>query len=93
MKKKCCGGAKVGFVLVILGALNWGLVGLFDWNLVNALLGNWEIAERILYSLIGLSAFGMVFGCMRKRCKSKGGSCSGGSCKSKEEKKGGCCAK
>ncbi len=44
------------FTLVIVGALNWGLVGLFDYNLVNSLLGSWPDAERVIYILVGLSA-------------------------------------
>jgi uncharacterized membrane protein YuzA (DUF378 family) len=46
----------IAFLLVIVGALNWGLIGLFDFNLVAALLGDMSIAARIVYVLVGLSA-------------------------------------
>lgn len=44
----------VAMVLVIVGALNWGLVGAFDFNLVAALLGD-TIFASIVYGLVGLS--------------------------------------
>ncbi len=46
----------VTFLLVVVGALNWGLVGLFDFNLVAVLLGAWPMVERTVYILVGLSA-------------------------------------
>ena len=44
------------FTLVLIGALNWGLVGLFQFDLVAFLLGKMSILSRIVYSLVGLSA-------------------------------------
>ncbi|PJE63692.1 DUF378 domain-containing protein [Candidatus Roizmanbacteria bacterium CG10_big_fil_rev_8_21_14_0_10_45_7] len=44
------------FLLVVVGALNWGLVGLFDFNLVTTLVGAWPMVERLVYILVGLSA-------------------------------------
>ena len=41
-------------VLVVVGALNWGLVGLYDFNLVTTILGS-GIAERIVYFLVGVA--------------------------------------
>lgn len=46
----------VTFLLMAVGALNWGLVGLFDFNLVNYLFGSWPVVEQVLYVLVGLSA-------------------------------------
>ena len=40
-------------VLVVVGALNWGLVGLFGFDLVAALLGDGSVLSRIVYSLVG----------------------------------------
>ena len=45
----------VSFILVIIGAVNWGLIGLFDFNLVTMLLGNWPAVERLVYVLVGLA--------------------------------------
>ena len=52
----------VTFILVVVGALNWGLVGLSgligagNWNVVNLLLGSWPVVENLVYLLVGLSA-------------------------------------
>lgn len=46
----------VTLVLVIVGGLNWGLVGLFEFNLVAALFGEMSMLSRIVYVLVGLSA-------------------------------------
>ena len=46
----------LSFLLVVVGALNWGLVGLFDFNLVTTLVGAWPMVERLVYILVGLSA-------------------------------------
>lgn len=43
-------------ILVIIGGLNWGLVGLFNFNLVAAILGAESPLARIVYILVGLSA-------------------------------------
>jgi uncharacterized membrane protein YuzA (DUF378 family) len=45
----------ITLVLVIIGGLNWGLIGLFDFNLVGAIFGG-EALARLVYSLVGLSA-------------------------------------
>jgi uncharacterized protein len=42
--------------LLIVGGLNWGLVGLFDFNLVTALFGDMTLLSRIVYVLVGASA-------------------------------------
>lgn len=46
----------VGAILVI-GGINWGMIGLFDVNLVSALFGEMTTLARIVYVLVGLSAF------------------------------------
>lgn len=49
--------------LIIIGALNWGLVGLFELDLVAYLLGDMSLASRIIYSIIGISALLAVLFC------------------------------
>ncbi len=44
------------YILVIVGALNWGLMGFFNLNLVNMLLGGYPMLEKLVYMLVGLSA-------------------------------------
>ncbi len=46
---------KICLVFTILGAINWGLVGLFDFNLVVALFGKEALLTNVLYALIGLA--------------------------------------
>ena len=50
----------VAFTLVIVGALNWGLLGLFGFNLVNALVGSMMGAEQLVYIVVGASALYIV---------------------------------
>jgi hypothetical protein len=45
----------IATLLMVVGAINWGLVGLFDWNLVEAIFGSWPTVEMIVYLLVGLS--------------------------------------
>ena len=47
---------KVTLVLLIVGGLNWGLVGLFNFDLVAAIFGEISLLSRLVYSLVGLSA-------------------------------------
>ena len=46
---------KIALVVTIIGALNWGLIGLFDFNLVSYLFGVDTIMTRIVYSLVGIT--------------------------------------
>lgn len=69
MSGKCCVGHKIAMALVIIGALNWGLVGAFGFNLVEAILGSMPMIERIVYVLVGLAGIVMIFGCRCKKCK------------------------
>lgn len=50
----------VTFILVIVGGLNWGLVGLFDYNLVSSIFGS-GMLTNVIYDLVGLSALYMAF--------------------------------
>lgn len=72
MKK--CGTAKVIWILVIIGAINWGLVGIggffqSNWNLVNLLLGNlgWWV-EGLVYVLVGVAGVMSLFHCKCTKC-------------------------
>jgi len=51
----------VAGILVIIGGLNWGLVGAFDWNLVSTIFGGGSVLSRIIYVLVGLSALYMIY--------------------------------
>jgi hypothetical protein len=53
----------VALILVIVGGLNWLLVGLFSWDLVAAIFGSMSIVARIIYVLVGLSALWLLAIC------------------------------
>ena len=47
---------KIALVLVIIGAINWGLVGLFQFDLVAAIFGGQDAAlSRVIYVLVGIA--------------------------------------
>jgi uncharacterized membrane protein YuzA (DUF378 family) len=50
----------IAAILLIIGGLNWGLVGVFDWNLVSAIFGAGSVIARIIYILVGLSAIWQI---------------------------------
>ena len=56
----------IALVLVVIGAINWGLVGILDFDLVRVLFGYMSILSRIIYIVIGvaglysLSFFGRI---------------------------------
>ena len=51
----------IAFVLVIIGALNWGLVGFFNFDLVAYLFGTLTMISRIVYSVVGIAALYGIF--------------------------------
>lgn len=53
-------------ILVIVGGLNWGLVGFFSFNLVAAIFGDGTFLSRLIYDLVGLSAVYLAFAKMMK---------------------------
>ena len=85
-----CGGCKGGGcvpsmiikVLLIVGGLNWGLVGVgmllghgMEWNVVQMVLGFMPVLEGIVYVLVGLAAVLKIFNCKCKKCRE--GTCAG----------------
>lgn len=45
----------IALILVIIGAIVWGLIGIFNFNLVEALFGKMSIISRVIYTLVGIS--------------------------------------
>ena len=41
--------------IVIIGAINWGLIGFFGFDLINVVFGNMTLLSRIVYAIVGLS--------------------------------------
>lgn len=52
---------KVGYVLVVIGGLDWGLVGFFDYNLVDSIFGAGSALARIIYAVVGLAALWVLY--------------------------------
>lgn len=58
--------AQIARILVIIGGINWGLVGLgmltgSNWNVVNLIFGSVSMLEAVIYILVGLAAIWMIF--------------------------------
>ncbi len=75
-----CGGGRcttswIARILVIVGGINWGIVGVGmlmdkEWNVVNMLLGTLPTVEAIVYILVGAAAVMSIFHCKCKTCMS-----------------------
>ena len=63
----------IAFILLVVGGLNWLLVGAFNFDLVAALFGTMSVVSRIVYILVGISAVAEIFThkCNCKSCESK----------------------
>jgi uncharacterized protein len=51
----------LALILLVIGGLNWGLVGFFNFNLVDAVFGAMSIVSRSVYALVGISAIYVAF--------------------------------
>lgn len=51
----------VSFILVIVGALNWFLVGIFSFDLVAAIFGTMSLLTRIIYALVGVASLWVIY--------------------------------
>lgn len=50
----------IALILVVIGAINWGLIGFFEFDLVAAIFGDMTTASRIIYDLVGLSGIYLI---------------------------------
>ena len=50
----------IAYILVLAGALNWGLIGIFNWNLVEAIFGGFNAGSRIIYILVLVGAIWLI---------------------------------
>ncbi|WP_066062996.1 DUF378 domain-containing protein [Neobacillus soli] len=61
---------RIALILVIIGAINWGLIGFFQYDLVAAIFGGQgSVVSRVIYSLVGISGLicvSLLFAPMRK---------------------------
>ncbi|OGN27623.1 MAG: hypothetical protein A2941_01365 [Candidatus Yanofskybacteria bacterium RIFCSPLOWO2_01_FULL_49_17] len=55
------GLGKLAWVLLVIGGLNWGLVGFFGYDVVARIFGSGSTLTNVIYDLVGLSALYLVF--------------------------------
>ena len=79
---------KISKWLLIIGGINWGVLGLGmlfgsgdSWNIVRMIFGSMPFVEGIIYVIVGVAAIMKIFGCKHKNC-------SAGSCAVEEKKEG-----
>ncbi len=51
----------IAFTLVVIGALNWLLVGFFSFDLVAFIFGSMSVLSRIIYAVVGIASFWVIF--------------------------------
>ena len=51
----------IALILVIIGAINWGLIGFFNFNLVSAIFGEKSAVSKIVYALVGIAGVYSIF--------------------------------
>ena len=73
----------IGKVLLIIGGLNWGLVGVgmlmhSNWNVINMIFGSMPTLEAIIYILVGVAAIMKIVGCRCKTCMGGAAAPAGG---------------
>ena len=56
----------IALILVVVGAVNWGLVGAFNVNLVTMIFGDMSMIGRLVYILVGLAGIYMLVDAMKK---------------------------
>lgn len=61
----------VALTLVIIGAIYWGLIGFFNFDLLATIFGEMSIISRIVYGLVGLSGIYLIFivGMLKKKAE------------------------
>lgn len=63
MLKQACVFCKIVGLIAVVGALNWGLVGVWNFNLVERLFGEATPVTRAIYGLVGLSGLALLASC------------------------------
>ncbi len=61
MKKKYTALDVIAIIVVIIGALNWGVLGIINYNVIAAIIGDLNILTRIVYIIIGLCGLWVIY--------------------------------
>ena len=56
----------IAWILVVVGAINWGLVGILNFDLVATLLGEMTTVSRVVYSLVGVAGLWIILSKLKK---------------------------
>lgn len=51
----------IAIILLIVGGLNWGLIGFFGFDIVATIFGSMSLFSRLVYSLVGISSLVVAF--------------------------------
>lgn len=75
IRDKGCMASSIGYYLILVGAVNWGLVGLggffgADWNIVHMIFGGIPVVESAVYVIVGIAGVMTFIGCKCKTCVS-----------------------
>jgi uncharacterized membrane protein YuzA (DUF378 family) len=57
----------ISLLLVVIGGINWGLIGLFQFNLVDSIFGTLSLLSRIIYCLVGIASIYSISFFMKER--------------------------
>ena len=57
----------IAFIILLIGGFNWGLVGIFDFNLVNWIFGGFNVGSIIVYILVLISAIWLLISAIANR--------------------------
>ena len=55
------------WVLLVIGGLNWGLIGFFEWNLVGIVFGYTSVITRVIYAVVGIAALYKILSFSQKK--------------------------
>ncbi|MBI3114995.1 MAG: DUF378 domain-containing protein [Candidatus Kerfeldbacteria bacterium] len=61
----------ISMILLVIGGLNWGLVGFFEYDLVAEIFGAGSTGAKIVYDLVGIAALYSIFGAAKMGRKSQ----------------------
>ncbi len=50
----------IAYIILLIGGLNWGIVGIFNWNLVEAIFGGFNVGSIIIYIIVLLAALWLI---------------------------------
>ena len=57
----------ITLILVIIGAVNWGLIGFFQFDLINVVFGNMTLLSRLIYAVVGICGLYLISFPMRTK--------------------------